>query len=296
MGIVQRNKIKGGMMKVVRNLFITLVFTLPILAMEQPEKFQSKEEYEPQVVDPALIEKYSYLANLATELQEKIIIKAIKSAKNFKDLMNTIHAIALVNKQLNAIIMSASIQKLIIKRLTDFLVRKIEWTGKETEEERFIKILESAIKRDLYFYVDYQAKNKPEVIKKHPSLLYDAAFSNAVKSGEILLNIKIPVNTTEPTTGDTPLHVAARTNLDDSFAKLLINHKANINAKNSSGSTPLHIAANRGNTAIVKLLIDHKANVNEQNNAGQTPLDRAIKNDYSEIIQLLLKAGAHPSI
>lgn len=223
-------------MKLVNILFgLALLFTVPTFAMEQPEKFKAKEETEELTIDPeiqAKKEEYSYLAELPAELQEKIIKKAITTAQNLKELMKTVHAIALVNKQLNAIIMGDQIQKVIIDQLTKQLTKELQqtalWTGKETEEEKLTKIIELfALEKDLYFYVDYQAKHNPDLIKKNLiTFLTAAAHFNAVKSGEILLKLDpAQVNTPAPS-GDTPLHIAARSNLNDSFAKLLIKYGA----------------------------------------------------------------------
>ena len=63
-------------------------------------------------------------------------------------------------------------------------------------------------------------------------------------------------------------------------AALLVAAGANVNAKDSlSGKSPLHHAmackAKRGNQEVVQFLIDHGADVNARDNAGMTPLDYA---------------------
>ncbi len=71
--------------------------------------------------------------------------------------------------------------------------------------------------------------------------------------------------------------------------KLLLDNKADVNAKDSTGKTALHVAAASGNLEIVQFLIDNKADVNAKDADGQTPLG-AVKN-YIEIIDLLRKHG-----
>ena len=61
-----------------------------------------------------------------------------------------------------------------------------------------------------------------------------------------------------------------------SICKLLIEHGADVNAKNGV-TTPLHEAARYGCIEICKLLIEHGADINTKNSQGKTPLDMAIK-------------------
>jgi ankyrin repeat protein len=41
---------------------------------------------------------------------------------------------------------------------------------------------------------------------------------------------------------------------------------------NKAGDTPLHVAASSDFTSIIQLLVDHGANLNAKNEKGQTPL------------------------
>ena len=52
---------------------------------------------------------------------------------------------------------------------------------------------------------------------------------------------------------------------------LLLKHKANVNAKNRHGNTPLHHAYRYEKTKFVLLLLDHKANSLAKNNNGTIP-------------------------
>ncbi|HVW99664.1 MAG TPA: ankyrin repeat domain-containing protein [Candidatus Babeliaceae bacterium] len=88
----------------------------------------------------------------------------------------------------------------------------------------------------------------------------------------------------------------------------LIGKGANVNARSLlEGLTPLHKAAYFGNKEIVKLLISHKANVNATTgpDSNDTPLEQALifypgKNidlpNLKIIIKMLLKAGTNPNI
>lgn len=65
------------------------------------------------------------------------------------------------------------------------------------------------------------------------------------------------------------------------IVKLLINHGADINAKNERGETPLHLATRYCFNKIVKLLLENGADPNIKDNEGKTPLDlaREMEND-----------------
>jgi ankyrin repeat protein len=122
----------------------------------------------------------------------------------------------------------------------------------------------------------------------------------------------------------TALHWAAH--LDDlETAKLLINAKANVNATNCYGVTPLSLACVNGNTELVELLLatgadpnttlrggetvlmtaartgkvgplkallSREADVNAKERRGQTALMWAAADGHAEVVELLLKAGA----
>ena len=74
--------------------------------------------------------------------------------------------------------------------------------------------------------------------------------------------------------GSTPLSMAALTGQVET-AKFLINKGADVNVRHKDGATPLHGAAFLGQFAIVELLVENKAEVNFRNNKGETPLDTA---------------------
>jgi ankyrin repeat protein len=52
----------------------------------------------------------------------------------------------------------------------------------------------------------------------------------------------------------------------------LVDHGADVNAKNENGETPLHYAASNGHLPIVQYLVQHGANMNIGTWKGETPL------------------------
>jgi len=90
---------------------------------------------------------------------------------------------------------------------------------------------------------------------------------------ELLIARKADVNARN-TSGDTPLHTAMEKGYQY-LAELLFSQKADVNIKNNKGRTPLHVAASGGFKATVQLLLSNKADVNAKDKSGQTPLHLA---------------------
>jgi hypothetical protein len=81
--------------------------------------------------------------------------------------------------------------------------------------------------------------------------------------------------------GQTPLMLAV-SKADTKPAEVLLGHKANVNAHDIGGWTPLHYAAdlasNRGDaTALVNLLLAAGAEVNARDSNGSTPLKQLLR-------------------
>jgi hypothetical protein len=72
----------------------------------------------------------------------------------------------------------------------------------------------------------------------------------------------------------------------------ILKARANVNARNSVGKTPLHVANARRKREIVDLLLKGGADPNAKDTNGQTPLHSWW--DGAEIIELLLGLAATP--
>ena len=107
---------------------------------------------------------------------------------------------------------------------------------------------------------------------------------------------------------NTPLHSAAFYK-DSAMVRVLLEYKANADARNSDGATPLHfVSRGRGNggpnigltvagltvagRTVARLLLDHGADVNARTNDDTTPLHEAARGGRVEDIYLLLEFGA----
>jgi hypothetical protein len=84
----------------------------------------------------------------------------------------------------------------------------------------------------------------------------------------------------------TPLHVASSCNHDAVVIKILIENKAQIEAKNASNQTPLHLASQFGLTNdVITLLFEGNADVMALDSNNHTPLHLA---KTSVILDILL--------
>jgi len=79
--------------------------------------------------------------------------------------------------------------------------------------------------------------------------------------------------------GTTALHLAASSNARD-IVLLLLDHGAEVNTPDIDGDTPLHNAAAKGHRNLVELLISRGANVNATDIHGFTPLNEAMRHNY----------------
>lgn len=91
--------------------------------------------------------------------------------------------------------------------------------------------------------------------------------------------------------GDTPLHIAAEYG-DAAIVDTLLKLGANVNARNLTRATPLHLAAAGDDAMTVAVLVMGGADVNTRDAAGHTPLQLAVKMKRIAIARILRKNGA----
>ena len=95
--------------------------------------------------------------------------------------------------------------------------------------------------------------------------------------------------------GNTALHFAAKGRLT-SVVAVLLDHRAEVNAKNNAGETPLatiaRTRAKRNSAEIPDMLLAHGASVNTTDSNGETPLFAAVKYKHKELVKWLMKNGA----
>jgi ankyrin repeat protein len=75
--------------------------------------------------------------------------------------------------------------------------------------------------------------------------------------------------------------------------ELFIAHKADVNAADKQGLTPLHYALLADNQDVAMALLNHGANPNvKDNKAGHTPLILAAAKGYKQVTGLLCSPSA----
>ncbi len=125
------------------------------------------------------------------------------------------------------------------------------------------------------------------------------AFYSAIRDNDLgrlqaLLKGGSDANVSDPRGGSTPLmHAAAAGSIES--MKLLLEHKANVNAVNSGGATALMLAVT--DIEKVRVLVASGADVNVATKRGRTPLLLAAMSDGSApIVRLLMANGASPKV
>ena len=94
--------------------------------------------------------------------------------------------------------------------------------------------------------------------------------------------------------GTTRLMAAAHAG-DDARIALLLDHGAEIDAKDDQGYTALMFAANSGRDQAVRLLLSRGADPNATDLQRSTPLMFAAQHDHINIVRQLLDSGADPN-
>ncbi|XP_076060253.1 tankyrase isoform X2 [Oratosquilla oratoria] len=119
---------------------------------------------------------------------------------------------------------------------------------------------------------------------RHSTPLHFAAGYNRVAIVEYLLQHGADVHAKDKG-GLVPLHNACSYGHYE-VTELLVKHGASVNVADLWKFTPLHEAAAKGKYDIVKLLLKHGADVNRKNRDGHTPLD-LVKDSDQDVADLL---------
>ena len=117
---------------------------------------------------------------------------------------------------------------------------------------------------------------------------YKAASYEKAETVQLLIQHGADV-TARDDTHSTPLHLAS-SKMCTETVDLLIEHGSDVNAKDANQSTPLHLAASsqlKLEGTIVRLLLKRGAKVDAKDSEGRTPLDVAYSEGNSWIAKVL---------
>jgi uncharacterized protein len=101
------------------------------------------------------------------------------------------------------------------------------------------------------------------------------------------------VNTREPATGRTALHIVVERR-DLVWLRFLLARGADAGIADRAGLSPLMVAAQLGWSEGASALIAARANVNQENNRGETALHAAVERRDIALVRMLVAAGANP--
>jgi truncated hemoglobin YjbI len=122
------------------------------------------------------------------------------------------------------------------------------------------------------------------------TLLHDAARAGEAELAAALVRFGADPDAQEPE-GHTPLYYAST----GAVARVLLTAGANVDVTSGpTRGTPLHQAARRGHAEVAAALLDHGANIEARDGKGQTPLRRAVNCRQLPVVQLLMQRGADP--
>ncbi|KAF4106883.1 poly [ADP-ribose] polymerase tankyrase-2 isoform X2 [Onychostoma macrolepis] len=122
----------------------------------------------------------------------------------------------------------------------------------------------------------------------------------ACRSGDLerVKKLVCPVNVNSRDTAgrkSTPLHFAAGFGRRE-VVDYLLQHGANVHARDDGGLISLHNACSFGHAEVVNLLLQHGADANSRDNWNYTPLHEAAIKGKIDVCIVLLQHGAEPTI
>lgn len=122
------------------------------------------------------------------------------------------------------------------------------------------------------------------------STLYLACTHGHIPVAELLISHGADVNQTFGKRKQTLLHWAAENNAFG-VASFLLTSGANVNARQSDGSTPLLLAATHGHQYLVQLLLKNFALISPRNTRQVTARSAANREGHDRIVNLIDQAA-----
>jgi len=121
--------------------------------------------------------------------------------------------------------------------------------------------------------------------------LHSVAFEADCEIIQVLLDCKAEINARSDD-DRTPLHMASFSTPDDfKAARLFLENGADPNAQRNDGRTPLHVASSEGAIEVARLLLKYGADVEVVDVDGRTAFQIASERGRDEIMKLLSTSG-----
>lgn len=164
-------------------------------------------------------------------------------------------------------------------------------TRNEAGEHALVLAIRDGSKEVASYLVGEKSVDVEARTAKDESALMMAALKGDLNLARRLIARQAEVNKT----GWTPLHYAATHagNVSVDMVRLMLEHHAYIDAESPNGSTPLMMAAQYGQPAVVKLLLEEGADPLLKNQRGLTAIDfaqRAGRAESAEMISAAVRA------
>lgn len=103
------------------------------------------------------------------------------------------------------------------------------------------------------------------------------------------------INVRDRSSGEAALHILTRRR-DSQWLLYFLRQNANPNIRDGDGNTALHIAAQIGYPEAANWLRIVNADLNARNNRGETPIVLAVQQRNTALVRQLIEAGANPDI
>ena len=138
--------------------------------------------------------------------------------------------------------------------------------------------------------------NEPELLNEPENNTSSLNYSNSNRNNENENENNEEIYNPRREHGESDLHYFTRLGDEDKVYDIVVQKNGTINlatleARNNRGMTPLMLAVQAGNDALVELFLEAGANKNVTDKTGNTLLSLAYKRDHMKIIEMLLDSG-----